>query len=62
MKRLWLLFSQVATVLLAAYFVVATLKPDWLGKNARVGTVSVIEAPVPTGYGAAPGSAAGAAP
>ncbi len=45
MKRLWLLFSQVATVLLAAYFVVATLKPDWLGKNlARTGTVSVIEA------------------
>jgi Do/DeqQ family serine protease len=33
MKRLWLLFSQTATVLLAAYFVVATLKPEWLGKN-----------------------------
>ena len=46
MKRLWLLFSQTATVLLAAYFVVATLKPDWLGKtSARTGMVSVIEAP-----------------
>ena len=33
MKRLWLLFSQTATVLLAAYFVVATLKPDWIGKG-----------------------------
>ena len=59
MKRLWLLFSQVATVLLAAYFVVATLKPDWLGKNgASSGTVSVIEAPT----AAASGSATGAMP
>ena len=31
MTRLWLLFSHTATVLLAAYFVVATLKPQWLG-------------------------------
>ena len=30
MKRLWLLFSQAATVLLATYFVVLTLKPQWL--------------------------------
>ncbi len=46
MKRLWLLFSQTATVLLAAYFVVATLKPQWLGKSA-VGTaaVTLVEAP-----------------
>jgi len=33
MKRLWLIFSQTATVALAAYFVVATLKPQWLNKN-----------------------------
>ncbi len=46
MKRLWLLFSQTATVLLAAYFVVATLKPDWLGKpGAGVGTLAYLEAP-----------------
>ena len=32
MKRLWLLFAQTATVLLAAYFVVATLKPEWLDR------------------------------
>ena len=45
MKRLWLLFSQTATVLLAAWFVVTTLKPEWLGKNAAVtGTVQLIEA------------------
>jgi len=29
MKRFWLLFSQSTTVLLAAYFVVLTLKPAW---------------------------------
>jgi serine protease DegQ len=49
MKRLWLLFSQVATVLLAAYFVVATLKPDWLGKsNGAAGGLVYSEAPAAT--------------
>ena len=47
MKRLWLLFSQSVTVLFAAYFVVATLKPGWLGGVLRAGgTVAVIEAPM----------------
>jgi len=49
MKRLWLLFSQTATVLLAAYFVVGTLKPQWLGKPASGSTaVTVLEAPAAT--------------
>ena len=30
MKRYWLFFSQCVTILLAAWFVVATLKPEWL--------------------------------
>ncbi|MFH1603316.1 MAG: Do family serine endopeptidase [Pseudomonadota bacterium] len=30
MYRLWLTFAQTATICLAALFVVATLKPDWL--------------------------------
>ena len=48
MKRLWLLFSQTATVLLAAYFVVATLKPQWLGRNPSLtGPIALIEAPTP---------------
>jgi len=35
MYRLWLTFAQTATVCLAALFVVATLKPEWLpGKPA----------------------------
>ena len=45
MKRIWLLFSQTVTVLVAAFFVVATLQPQWLNRRAFVGGVSVIEAP-----------------
>ncbi len=33
MKRLWLLFSQTVTVLLAIWFVLITLKPEWLQRN-----------------------------
>jgi serine protease DegQ len=56
MRRYWLVFSQAVTVLLAAYFVVATLQPDWLGHGAAAVAahgISLVEAP------AAP---AGAAP
>jgi Do/DeqQ family serine protease len=56
MKRFWLLFSQTTTVILAAYFVVATLKPQWLDRGPSVsGAVALFEAPagspgeVPTG-------------
>ena len=45
MKRTWLLFSQTVTVLVAAYFVVATLQPQWLNKRTSISGVSVIEAP-----------------
>ncbi len=45
MRRLWLLFSQTITVLLAAYFVVVTLKPQWLDRGGSSGGLSVIEAP-----------------
>jgi Do/DeqQ family serine protease len=43
MKRTWLLFSQTITVLLALYFVVLTLKPEWL--SHRSVNLSVIQAP-----------------
>ena len=57
MKRLWLLFSQTATVLLAAYFVVGTLKPDWLGNRpSQSGTVALIEAPATNPGVVPPGS------
>jgi len=46
MKRTWLLFAQAVTVLLAAYFVVATLKPEWLNRRTSLaGVVSVTQAP-----------------
>jgi serine protease DegQ len=61
MRKFWNLFSQAVTVLLAAYFVVATLKPDWLARAPRLGlggspvsgVVPVLEAPA-TNSGAAP--------
>ncbi len=56
MRRYWLVFSQAVTVLLAAYFVVATLKPDWLGRNATLTGpgVSLVEAPPATVSGPPP--------
>ncbi len=33
MRRLWLIFAQTVTVSLAVFFVVSTLKPEWLGKR-----------------------------
>jgi len=44
MKRIWLLFAQSVTVLLAALFVVATLKPEWLNRRSVLPTlVPVVE-------------------
>ncbi|KKW68481.1 2-alkenal reductase [Lampropedia cohaerens] len=53
MRRYWLLFSQSVTVLLATYFVVATLKPQWLQQPAPA---ALLPAAPPTG---APAPAAG---
>ena len=60
MRRYWLVFSQAVTVLLAAYFIVITLKPEWIGRanvtSAATG-VPLIEAPAPpAAAGAPPGS------
>ena len=59
MKRTWLLFSQTVTVLVAAYFVTATLKPEWISRGNSVAGISVIEAPASNtqrGVGGPPGS------
>jgi serine protease DegQ len=46
MKKLWTLFSQAVTLLLAAYFIVATLKPQWLDRRPRLSSVvPILEAP-----------------
>jgi Do/DeqQ family serine protease len=49
MKRLWFLFSQTVTVLVAAYFVVATLKPHWLSiQVSKTNSVALIQSPAPS--------------
>ena len=44
MKRQWLLFSQVVTVLVAIWFVVGTLKPEWLNRRVPISGVTLLEA------------------
>lgn len=64
MKRIWQLFSQTVTVVLAAYFVVATLQPQWLNRGPlRVGSmgVALLEAPPAPAGSTPPGSLSGAA-
>jgi Do/DeqQ family serine protease len=61
MKRQWLLFSQIVTVLVAIWFVVATLKPEWLNRQALLSGVTLLEA-APSDSGAVmPGSLSPAA-
>ena len=48
MNRLWLLFCQAITILLAAWFVVTTLQPGWISNpqvSSLVGQVTLREAP-----------------
>ena len=63
MRRYWLLFSQAVTVLLAAYFVLATLKPEWLGRPGVTVSqgVPLIEAPTSVSAPPPPGSLRSAA-
>ena len=64
MRRAWLLFSQTVTVGVALLFVVATLKPQWLGRDAGSAgpapVVLTLPAPTPTPVSAAPVPGAGA--
>jgi Do/DeqQ family serine protease len=60
MRKYWLLFSQTVTVLLAAYFVVATLKPGWLSGRSGMTVIEAASGGRPSsGPGSAPGSAPG---
>ncbi len=56
MKRYWLLFSQAVTVLLAAYFIVATLKPSWVMQPGETPTVALFQAPSDRTAAPPPGS------
>jgi serine protease DegQ len=57
MHRIWLIFTQAVTVAVAALFVVATLKPEWLGRRTGfLPTATVIQTSAPVQ--AEPGTAA----
>jgi Do/DeqQ family serine protease len=56
MKRLWLVFAQTVTVLVAVFFVVATLQPQWLGRRSLPSVVPVFEAPSSAPAAADPGT------
>ncbi|MCA3218561.1 MAG: trypsin-like peptidase domain-containing protein [Burkholderiales bacterium] len=57
LRRLWLLFAQATTVGLAALFIVATLKPEWLRRSPVAlstpvsGNVSIQQVAVPPAAG-----------
>jgi serine protease DegQ len=46
-RKLWLVFSQTATICVAALFVVSTLRPDLLSWNSRGNVVTIREAAQP---------------
>jgi len=57
MKRYWLLFSQWVTVLLAVWFVVATLQPEWLrGDRRSADGMTLLQAPAGSAYNRPAGS------
>ena len=43
MKRLWLLFAQTVTVLVAVWFVLITLKPEWIQRPSWNNELQVFE-------------------
>jgi Do/DeqQ family serine protease len=43
MRRLWIIFSQTATICLAVLFVVSTLKPEWLPARATPSPVALMQ-------------------
>ena len=62
MKRLWLLFSQVVTVFLAVWFVLVTLKPEWINRSNFGAGMTLQESASSMGAaGVAPGSFSAAA-
>ena len=56
MRKIWLVFAQTATVAVSVLFVVATLKPEWLGRP--IGGLQVVELRQATGSSSAPARAA----
>ncbi len=61
MRRIWLIFSQAVTISVAVLFVVATLKPEWLGRSQNVIALQEIAPGAPAATGRAQASYADAA-
>ena len=55
MKKIWLVFSQSVTVLLAIWFVVTTLQPGWVRGGAGSGNLSLTQASLEGLSSAVPG-------
>ncbi len=50
MRKAWLLFSQTVTIAVALLFVVATLKPEWLGRGGdalSIPVAAIVPLPAP---------------
>jgi serine protease DegQ len=58
MRRLWLLFAQTITVILAIWFIVTTLKPEWMSHGSPDFQIESRSVPIQeaTGSGAAQNS------
>jgi len=54
MRRLWIIFSQTATICLAVLFVVSTLKPEWLPVRTALPPVAVMQQEAPAAGATAP--------
>ena len=61
LRHLWLIFSQTATVCLAIWFVVATLKPEWLARSPTIATAPAVPATAEASPPAARAATEGAA-
>jgi Do/DeqQ family serine protease len=62
MRRLWLLFSQTVTILVAVWFVLITLKPEWVRQSTQWNSeLHVLEVADSAASGAGAGSLRGAA-
>ncbi|MDR2164147.1 MAG: Do family serine endopeptidase [Zoogloeaceae bacterium] len=44
MRKIWLLFAQATTVVLAAFFTIGVLKPEWIGKSPQTTIVPLQQA------------------
>ncbi len=53
MRRFWLLFSQTVTVGLAIWFIVASMKPDWIASGLHERRVETATVPVQQAVGPA---------